>query len=252
MPDVPCPYSTFLMGSAWYINLEVLVYVYASGVSFKNSVIDAHVGSTEGDNNDGITFFDITDPADPSYCFVSTAYDPVPEGTGKEKKGVKEDVLKKINALRNERLMTLDALAEAQSPFPDSAMPLLTKIVQHEGEKKSLDRSSFSLSNRQFISLLTSTGAESVELLNLSHNPITTDTSPAVEPPAWHLSVFTPATVLRCLTDLLGRIADLDVYEYFGLLETSLVPQDALATGVHEEGQPWSECRVHRFPAFSN
>ncbi|KAF8211219.1 hypothetical protein K438DRAFT_1663649 [Mycena galopus ATCC 62051] len=413
MPDVPCPYSTFLMASAWCVDLEPPVY--GSGVSFKNSVMDAHMGSTEGQNNDGITVFDITDPADPSYCFVSTfglesdvevedrvplsaeqycrAYYPVPEETDKEKKGVQEteeDVLKKIDALRNERLMALDVLAEAwpqeyecnapadstentesdstlaskpvipsladlslkpaiehgiqtgetaeleelvwhpgkadlmkpilqaQDPFPDSAMPLLTKIVQHEGEKKSLDLSGFSLSNSQLISLLTSTGAESVEVLDLSHSPITTDAlrqilpatpklrclmlfgtsisddqiyellteepklflsleelahpaflswqDPALYPNGFayvglhstsgrtacsaSLAVFTPATVVQSLTDLLGPIADLDEYESFGFFGTSLVPQAALATGVRGEGQPWSERRVHCFPAL--
>ncbi|KAF7355234.1 hypothetical protein MSAN_01439400 [Mycena sanguinolenta] len=107
MPDVPCPYATFLMASAWCVDLESPFY--GSGVSFKNSVLDAHMGSTDGDNNDGITVFDVTDPADPSYCFVSgrvpltaeqycRAYYPVPKADRMDKEGVKEteeDVQKK-------------------------------------------------------------------------------------------------------------------------------------------------------------
>ncbi|KAJ6515985.1 hypothetical protein C8R45DRAFT_1141312 [Mycena sanguinolenta] len=271
MPDVPCPYTTFLVASAWCVDLEAPFY--GSGVSFKNSVLEAHMGSTQGDNNDGITVFDVTDPADPSYCFVSTfglecevevedrvplsaeqycrAYYPVPKADSKntqamDQEGVKEteeDVQKKIDALRNERLMKLDVLAEAwpqeykysgstevtepesssrvsnpgpvpslvdlslrpaiehgiqtgeteeleqlvwhpgkavlmrtilrnQKPFPDSGLPLLTKVLQHEaGKSLDVDFSDFSLSESQIVSLLTFPGVEKVESLNLSHNP---------------------------------------------------------------------------------
>ncbi|KAF7352889.1 hypothetical protein MVEN_01256200 [Mycena venus] len=415
MPDVPCPYTTFLMATAWCVDLEEPIY--GSGVSFKNSVMEAHMGSTEGDNNDGITVIDITDPTNPSYCFVSIfgleaggavkdrvpltaeqycrAYYPVPKDSEKDQEGVKEteeDVQKKIDALRDERLMKLDVLVEAwpreykssvptepaedattdtpgvasnpvpsladlslkpaiehgletgetegledlvwhpgkadlmwpilrnQKPFPDSGMSLLTKVVQHEvGSDKSLDLSGFSLSDSQLASLLTFAGVEEVELLNLSHNSIFTadglrqilPSTPKLrrlvllgtsisdeqiyellkeEPklflsveelthPAfisWQdgacypngfayvgvhsgqnacsasLAVFTPATVVQALTDLLGPIADLNDYEAYGLFGTSLVPQAAFATGVRGEGQPWRERHVHCFPAVSD
>ncbi|KAJ7276309.1 hypothetical protein B0H12DRAFT_1005119 [Mycena haematopus] len=409
MPNVPCPYTTFLMASAFCVDLESPFY--GSGVSFRNSVMQAHMGSTDGDNNDGITVFDITDPADPSYCFVSTfglesavevplsaeqycrAYYPIPEAEQADKEGVKEteeDVQQKIDALRNERVMKLDVLAEAwpeeyessaptnltedleslslaskpvpslvdlslkpaiehgiqtgqteeleelvwhpgkadlmkpvlreQKPFPESGMPLLTKVIQHE-VGKSLDLSGFSLSEDQLVSLLTFPGIENIELLNLSHNPdVTTDvlrqilpTTPKLrrlilfgtsisdeeiyefleqEPKlflsveelvhptflSWQdpanypngfayvglhstsgltacsasLAVFTPATVIQSLADLLGPIATMNQYESFGLFGTSLVPQVAFASGVRDKGQPWSERRVHCFPALSS
>lgn len=38
MPDIPCPYTTFLAASAWCVDIENLAEPYASGVFFKNSV----------------------------------------------------------------------------------------------------------------------------------------------------------------------------------------------------------------------
>ncbi|KAJ6539242.1 hypothetical protein B0H19DRAFT_960316 [Mycena capillaripes] len=133
MPEVPCPYTTFLLASAWCVDLEVGTDSFAIGVSFSNAVLDAKMGSTEGDNNDGITVFDITDPMNPSYCFVSIfglesaasipltaeqycrAYYPVPTEQEKQREGAKEaeeDVKEKIASLCNERLMKLDVLVE--------------------------------------------------------------------------------------------------------------------------------------------
>ncbi|KAK7061631.1 hypothetical protein R3P38DRAFT_3302794 [Favolaschia claudopus] len=401
------------MASAYCVNLEDPIY--GSGVSFKNSVLEAHMGSTEGDNNDGITVFDVTDPANPTYCFVSTfgleaaeevksrvplsaeqycrAYYPIPHDEEKEKEGVKEteeDVKRKIDALSNERLMTLDVLAEAwpeeyQSssttksepaesksspsnpipaladlslkpaikhgvetgeteeleelawhpgkaqlmkpilrdlkPFPESGMALLTKVLQHEWDvgkaEPPLDLAGFAFSDSQLISVLKKfPGVEAVELLDLSSTSITVDTLRQLLPtmpklrrlilldtsidnetlyklleeepklfitleelihPAflsWQdtadypnafayvgvhssqyacsasLPVFTPASVIQCLTDLLGPIVGLSAYEAYGVFGTSLVPQAAFATGVRKEGQPWSERRVHCFPAL--
>ncbi|KAJ7146261.1 hypothetical protein C8R44DRAFT_599276 [Mycena epipterygia] len=126
-PAIPCPYTTFLLASAWNVDLEVRDQYYVSGVDFRYSVLPATMGSTEGDNNDGITVIDITDPINPSYCFVSIsgleaevsvplsaeqyikAYYPDPESS--EAKSLR--VLEKIEALRDVRLMTLDVLAEA-------------------------------------------------------------------------------------------------------------------------------------------
>ncbi|KAJ6599201.1 hypothetical protein DFH09DRAFT_28564 [Mycena vulgaris] len=135
LPAVPCPYTLFLLASAWCVDLEGY---YASGVSFENGMLDANMGSSGGDNNDGISVIDITDPANPSYCFVSVwgleasgkvqnrvplsaeqyarAYYPVPTDAEKAENGVKEteeDVQQKIESLRDERIMTLDVLAEA-------------------------------------------------------------------------------------------------------------------------------------------
>ncbi|KAJ7047474.1 hypothetical protein C8F04DRAFT_9306 [Mycena alexandri] len=403
MPAVPCPYPTFLLASAFCLDLEA---GYASGVSFQNGVLDAEMGSGDGDNNDGITVFDITDPTNPAYCFVSVggvkgwtpltaeryvrAYYPVPNEKQKEKEGIKETeeaVLKTIDALSGERLMTLDMLAEAwpheysavpnptkdvaasdafiavpsladlslkpavehaikvgetqeleglvwmpgkadhiksvlrsQAPFPDSGVSLLAKVLEHEAGSSSntIDLSGLALSESQILSVLPSTEADKVELLNLSHNPIiTVDTLRTVLPlypklrrlvllgtaisdeqihqlldepklfysieelvhPAflsWQndvrypvsfayvglhghgvpssacLATFTPASVVQSLTDLLLPLTELDEFESYGLLGTSLLPQAAFASGVRGEGPSWQDRRVHCFPAFSN
>ncbi|KAJ7507695.1 hypothetical protein B0H11DRAFT_1848900 [Mycena galericulata] len=407
----PNPYSTFLLASAWCVDLEPPDY-YASGVSFKNGVLEATMGSTEGDNNDGITVFDITDPTNPSYCFVSTfgleasvsvpqrvplsaeqyarAYYPVPSDKEKEDEGVKlneDDVQAKIDSLRDERLMTLDVLAEAwpdeyelpkttttsvvedtglsnafpsladlslepalkhaieigdteeleelvwlpgkagsiksilqgQNPLPDSALPLLGKVVQHEAgpDKTGLDFSGFPLSDAQIISLLTLLERVDVQILNLSHNPnltidglrqilsntklrrITLVDTPISdeqiyqllvdEPKLFHtvealvhpalfswqdpvkypnrfayaglsqhsqhtacaasLAVFTPATIVQSLTDLISPIANSDTYSLYSITGSSLVPQAAFASNVRAEGDSWGDRHVHCFPA---
>ncbi|KAJ7638715.1 hypothetical protein FB45DRAFT_1054961 [Roridomyces roridus] len=143
-PDakVPCPYSTFLVASAFCVDLEPPVFE-ASGVAFSNSVLPATMGSADGANKEGITVFDITDPTNPSYCFVSTvgldcqvrvpkrvplsaeqyarAYYPVSnenktydnEEEAERARLIEENVQETIDTLRGERLMTLDVLAEA-------------------------------------------------------------------------------------------------------------------------------------------
>ncbi|KAF8197301.1 hypothetical protein K438DRAFT_1760087 [Mycena galopus ATCC 62051] len=300
MPDVPCPYLMFLMASAWCVDLEVLVYgapdvdnPQSMEAVFPSRIVswrDTWAALREWilpitsclrlDLESDVEVEDHVPLSAEQYC---SAYYPVPEETGVRdltyrEMGVKEDVLKNIDALRHwTRLQSFDhrnkstmhrrtpheilspirlllpnllcsplptrpsknsgwasrqnladlmkPILQAQSPLPDSAMPLLTKIVQHEGEKKSLDRSGFSLSNSQFISLLTSTGAESVEVLKFSHNPITTDTC-APNPSCYSKASNSPIP-LSCLsktprsTQLSLRMA-------------------ALASGVHEEEQSWS------------
>ncbi|KAJ7742508.1 hypothetical protein DFH07DRAFT_836669 [Mycena maculata] len=409
-PDIPCPYSTFLLASAWCVDLEGPNY-YASGVSFQNSVLETTMGSADGDNNDGITVFDVTDPTNPSYCFVSIygleaggrveervplsaeqyvrAYYRIPSGTEKEDEHVKlteQDVQEKIDSLRHERLMTLDVLAEAwpheykkpattpsavedtapastafpnladlslkpavehaiqvgeieelerlvwhpgkakriksilqaQNPFPDSALPLLAKVVQHEAEtgETVLDLG-LPLSGPQVVAFLTLSERSNVELLNLSHNPNLTldglyqilsatpklrrlvllDTSisdehilqllkadsklpntveelihPALlsaQDPAGYptrfayaglnhhmhnastasLAIFTPASIVQCLTDLLFPFAYASAYDLYSLTGSSLVPQAAFASGMRSEEVPWGQRKIHCFPA---
>jgi len=72
-PAIPCPFTTFLLATNWSVNLEESDVPYASGVSFNNDVLPAYMGSGEGDNNDGISVIDVTDPTEPSYCFVSVS-----------------------------------------------------------------------------------------------------------------------------------------------------------------------------------
>ncbi|KAJ7484709.1 hypothetical protein FB451DRAFT_1233259 [Mycena latifolia] len=363
LPTAPCPYALFLLASAWCVDLEDH---YASGVSFEQGMLDAKMGSTQGDNNDGITVIDITEPTNPSYCFVSIwgleasggvkrrvplsaeeyvrAYYPVPSEKQKEKKGVKEteeDVQNKIDSLRDQRIMTLDVLAETwpkeykvwfggkadaitsilrrQNPFPDSGLSLLVKVLQHDAgsDKSTLDLSDFPLSDHQIISLLTLSEMKDIEVLKLSHNPnitvdglrqvfsiasklrrlvlldtpisdeqicelLTNDSNlfrnleelvhpallswqnPVCYPSGFgyvglhdrqrvasaSLAVFTPATLVQCLTDYLSPMMDSDVHVMYSHFSSSLVPQAALASAIRREGEPWGERRVHCLPSL--
>ncbi|KZV73359.1 hypothetical protein PENSPDRAFT_750106 [Peniophora sp. CONT] len=65
---VPCPFIVYLVQLAWNVNLDD-VPVYVAGVSFDNAVLDARMYTGDGDNNDGITIVDVTDPTNPTYCF---------------------------------------------------------------------------------------------------------------------------------------------------------------------------------------
>ncbi|KAJ7597531.1 hypothetical protein C8J56DRAFT_920300 [Mycena floridula] len=124
--DVPCPFTSFLLSSAWAVDLEDPYYY--SGVKYPGSVLPANMGSFEGDNNDGITIIDVTDLAHPSYCFnlfepqVLTAEDYVRQyyslPTEKEMKDertrlLEEDVLETVKVLKDIPLIPLKSLAEA-------------------------------------------------------------------------------------------------------------------------------------------
>ncbi|TFY77860.1 hypothetical protein EWM64_g6150 [Hericium alpestre] len=73
----PCPFLSFLLASGWDVNLEPIEDEGAGrGLrtghgSIGGSSMDPDMGSGDGDNNDGITVIDVTDPASPAYCFVS-------------------------------------------------------------------------------------------------------------------------------------------------------------------------------------
>ncbi|KAJ7146263.1 hypothetical protein C8R44DRAFT_10800 [Mycena epipterygia] len=123
-PVLPCPYTTFLLASAWCVDLEYPGY-YASGGEFRYTFLPAMMGSTKGDNNDGITVVDITDPTNPSYCFVSTfgLSGEEPEVAVEKRVPLSAEQYAAaysvpaydthVKSLRDERLMTLDVLAEA-------------------------------------------------------------------------------------------------------------------------------------------
>ncbi|KAH9921538.1 uncharacterized protein BXZ73DRAFT_79930 [Epithele typhae] len=68
IPDIPCPYTTSLFATAWSTNLETGEQgeYYSSGFCY----LDAPMGCWDGDNNDGITIIDVTDPYNPKYCFM--------------------------------------------------------------------------------------------------------------------------------------------------------------------------------------
>ncbi|KAF9555370.1 hypothetical protein CPC08DRAFT_753139 [Agrocybe pediades] len=64
---IPCPFTNYLLSLAFSVNLEP----DQESVSSRVSAYPVDYGSTTGDNNDGITVLDISDPFSPSYCFVS-------------------------------------------------------------------------------------------------------------------------------------------------------------------------------------
>ncbi|KAJ2926097.1 hypothetical protein H1R20_g10998, partial [Candolleomyces eurysporus] len=67
LPGRPCPYTSYLTESAFSVDLVRESGPYSSGVL----ILDADMGSRDGDNNDGITILDVTTPRNPAYCLVS-------------------------------------------------------------------------------------------------------------------------------------------------------------------------------------
>ncbi|KDQ52046.1 hypothetical protein JAAARDRAFT_198696 [Jaapia argillacea MUCL 33604] len=142
IPDIPCPFVTALVGTAWCVDLEDVKHPYGTG-SLSGSALSAAMGSAEGDNNDGISVVDVTDPLSPSYCFVNIggmesevdtdhwvplsamgyvrAYYPDPSSSGPQLEGdeakraqqQEQSVRATINLLEGEPLIDLSALAEA-------------------------------------------------------------------------------------------------------------------------------------------
>ncbi|PIL36657.1 hypothetical protein GSI_00346 [Ganoderma sinense ZZ0214-1] len=70
IPNVPCPYTASLLGSAWTTDLEAGQEMYTSGVTLEQSLLPAWMGCWDGDNNDGISILDVTEPDRPAYCFL--------------------------------------------------------------------------------------------------------------------------------------------------------------------------------------
>ncbi|KAI1785360.1 hypothetical protein LXA43DRAFT_1185915, partial [Ganoderma leucocontextum] len=70
IPDIPCPYTASLLGSAWTTDLEAGQTVYASGWTLENAVLRVWLGCWDEDNNDGISILDITEHDRPAYCFL--------------------------------------------------------------------------------------------------------------------------------------------------------------------------------------
>lgn len=48
MPDVPCPYISFLLATTWCVDLENPGKPYGSGTSFTNATLSADMGSFDG------------------------------------------------------------------------------------------------------------------------------------------------------------------------------------------------------------
>ncbi|KAI5889170.1 uncharacterized protein SCHCODRAFT_02585197 [Schizophyllum commune H4-8] len=71
IPNCPCRYTTFLLNLAFNADLDS---DSVSGQYFSNgslgNVLPASWGCWDGDNNDGLTIIDVTDPYNPRYCFL--------------------------------------------------------------------------------------------------------------------------------------------------------------------------------------
>ncbi|KAL1753441.1 hypothetical protein FB107DRAFT_276705 [Schizophyllum commune] len=71
IPNCPCRYTTFLLNLAFNADLdpESVSGQYFSNGSLGN-VLPASWGCWGGDNNDGLTIIDVTDPYNTRYCFL--------------------------------------------------------------------------------------------------------------------------------------------------------------------------------------
>ncbi|KAA1465908.1 hypothetical protein DENSPDRAFT_876085 [Dentipellis sp. KUC8613] len=116
---LPCPYTSFLLGTSWNVDLEgnVIDDAYTSGTEFENDMMDPNGGSSDGDNNDGITVLDITDLSAPAYCFVSIH--------GLEAKDYHG---------RDFEPMTAEDYCRAYMPAPDATEPDYEKWQQADAE----------------------------------------------------------------------------------------------------------------------
>ncbi|RXW21621.1 hypothetical protein EST38_g4246 [Candolleomyces aberdarensis] len=65
LPRSPCPYTSLLAESAFSVDLSMKPPYWT-----KVSILNADMGSSDGDNNDGIAILDVTVPRNPAYCFV--------------------------------------------------------------------------------------------------------------------------------------------------------------------------------------
>ncbi|RXW21620.1 hypothetical protein EST38_g4245 [Candolleomyces aberdarensis] len=65
LPQSPCPYTSLLAESAFSVDLTMNPPDWTNVL-----ILDADMGSSDGDNNDGITILDVTVPRNPAYCFV--------------------------------------------------------------------------------------------------------------------------------------------------------------------------------------
>ncbi|KIJ63033.1 hypothetical protein HYDPIDRAFT_29729 [Hydnomerulius pinastri MD-312] len=68
-PPSPCPFIEFLTIAAWSVDLSDPSSPFCG--YFPPLVLGCNGQPSQGDNNDGITVLDVTDPDTPGYCFAS-------------------------------------------------------------------------------------------------------------------------------------------------------------------------------------
>ncbi|KAH7924944.1 hypothetical protein BV22DRAFT_1065925 [Leucogyrophana mollusca] len=125
LPKSPCAFLNFLTMTSWSTDLEDPTDAYAKLYMFPPLVLNCNMRPSYGDNNDGITVLDITDPTSPAYCFASVCgppvsaeeyvsrYYPVPSPEELEDKRFKEEedmLLKVIADLDGEKMVDFSTL----------------------------------------------------------------------------------------------------------------------------------------------
>ncbi|KAH8795973.1 hypothetical protein DL96DRAFT_1722516 [Flagelloscypha sp. PMI_526] len=165
IPKIPLPFTTFLFGCAFDVDLNALNSIYASGHHFLNSTLDAAMNPSQGgiliDNNEGITVIDITDPFNIAYChalpfsFSSpiTAEEYVNAyGTDSDEEDERYGEDGTLEVLKTIRTIPVHDLAEAwprdfksDRPAPNinstksTAIPSLVELALNAGVKKAIE-----------------------------------------------------------------------------------------------------------------
>ncbi|KZT12653.1 uncharacterized protein LAESUDRAFT_709867 [Laetiporus sulphureus 93-53] len=70
IPQAPCPFTAALLALAWNAGDLDTKERYMGGMAFTHCLLNAGMGCWDGDNNDGISIIDVTDPGRPAYCFM--------------------------------------------------------------------------------------------------------------------------------------------------------------------------------------
>ncbi|KAH8833120.1 hypothetical protein DL96DRAFT_1677341 [Flagelloscypha sp. PMI_526] len=164
IPEIPLPFTSFLLGCAFNADLDAIDGVYTSGRGILHSIMDAAMTPSEIDNNDGITIIDITDPFNIAYCHASLGYiespswpypsmSPVSSKEYADTYGTDFDEADStLEILKTTRIIPLHVLAEAwpqefKSDTPatsvaaheHTAMPSLVELALSAGVKKAIE-----------------------------------------------------------------------------------------------------------------
>ncbi|TRM69902.1 hypothetical protein BD626DRAFT_625185 [Schizophyllum amplum] len=150
IPQVPCPYTLFLLNLAFNADLgsSSVSGQYISSGSH-HGVLHASMGCWDGDNNDGITVVDVTDPYEPKCCLLAgcetntddrglltpemylRAYYNMDAQEDPEMKAYLEGVLK---AVQDIKIVDRNALAEAW-PSECGILAGTDELDEEDGEK---------------------------------------------------------------------------------------------------------------------
>ncbi|KAE9402177.1 hypothetical protein BT96DRAFT_918379 [Gymnopus androsaceus JB14] len=189
IPKVPCPYSVFLLALAFNFDLEEN---YTSGGPFEHGLLPAGMGCWGGDNNDGLTILDITDPLNPSYAFVAgsetdgdlgdepcTAEDYLglyydgEDGEGNEGEMLTEAWPGEFGAKKSTRRRRHPTRKSVPKPIPESAstpsvddVPTLADLVVEPAVVRSLE-----LGNTDEVELMIPSKVDQIKTVLRARNP---------------------------------------------------------------------------------